>query len=119
MIQLETPYTRELVPGLRAQVSTRLRARTLALTQTKDGPTSAERDKIISEFDQWTPEQVYAQCPFESFLNTYPRRDFTKLFEWEKQLQSHMEKDLSVWVNNIIATIQNQLWPKRNPFTNS
>jgi hypothetical protein len=117
MIQLEKPYQREMIPGLRQLINTKVRARSLKMIQLTKAPFGGhERDQILSAFDQWTNEQVYQSSPFYNVIERYPgKSDVTKLYDFEKELARHTgkEKDMNEWANKIISMIQEELWPKK------
>jgi hypothetical protein len=117
MIQLEKPYQREMIPGLRQLITHKVRARSLAMTNLNTTPFSrTERDHILSAFDLWTNEQVYQSSPFYSVIERFPGNDdLTKLYDFEKELARHTgkEKDMNEWANKIISMIQEELWPKK------
>jgi hypothetical protein len=117
MIQLEKPCQREMIPGLRQLITTKVRARSLAMTNlNKASFGMRDRDKILSAFDLWTHEQVYQSSPFYNVIERYPgTSDVTKLYDFEKELARHTgkEKDMNEWANKIISMIQEELWPKK------
>jgi hypothetical protein len=117
MIQLEKPYQREMIPGLRQLITIKVRARSFAMIQLTKAPFGGhDRDKILSAFDQWSNEQVYKSCPFSNVLESFPGNDdLTKLYDFQKELARHTgkEKDMNEWANKIISMIQEELWPKK------
>jgi hypothetical protein len=117
MIQLEKPYQREMIPGLRQLITTKVRARSLAMVNLTKAPFGmTERDQILSAFDLWTHEQVYQSSPFYNVIETYPgTSDFFKLGLFQKDLARYTgeEKSMNEWANKIISMIQEELWPKK------
>ena len=116
MVVLETPYRHEPIPGIRSKVD---KAVNRSLNASIDhNANNYERLKqlrhIQTEYTNLTTEEVYALCPFSTFLESYPdRSDWTALSGFQKKLDSHMRKELVTWAQNIITHLRERLYPKK------
>lgn len=117
MIALEKTYQRETIPGLRKIVDAVVQSRSLTISQSNSSKiaSSEKRNELLDAYEQWTPAEVYALCPFKSLLDTYPRDDYDRLYQWERQMRQHTDdsKEMNGWANAIIDALCEQLWPKR------
>ena len=117
MVILETTYRHEPIPGIRGKVD---KAANRSLNASIDCiPNNYERLKqlrhIQTEYPNLTTEEVYALCPFSTFLNTYPdRSDWTDLYDFQGKLDQHMREELKTWVRNIIEHLEQRLYPRKS-----
>jgi hypothetical protein len=119
MIVLDKTYRKEPIPGLLALITARVRSRSLDMIQLRTPPFDhGMRDDIVSEFDQWEVDRVYACSPFADLLNAYPgpRGGMNELYEYEKRLKDKMsdDKEMNAWANNIITIIHRELAPPKS-----
>jgi hypothetical protein len=116
MVQLEKPYRKERIPGLRTKVDKAVE-RSLN-TFIEKNPNNYERLQkfrhIMTEYPNLTNEEVYDLCPFSTFLDTYPdRSDWTALYEFQGKMDQHMREEMKAWVRNIIEHLEQRLYPKK------
>jgi hypothetical protein len=119
MIVLDKTYQKEPIPGLRSQITGRVRSRSLDMLQLKVPPFDHRmRDDIVSAFDQWEVERVYACCPFADLLNAHPGpgAGMNALYEYENALREKTsdDKEQNEWANNIITIIHKELAPPKS-----
>jgi hypothetical protein len=119
MIVLDKAYRKEPIPGLRSRITGRVRSRSLDMLQLKVPPFDrGMRDDIVSAFDQWDADRVYACCPFANTLDAYPGPNggMNELHEYEKRLREKTDddKEMNAWANNIITIIHRELAPPKS-----
>ena len=115
MIKLDTPYEKELIPGLRQSVDRSVRRR---LNDIEDSVTNTLDTVAVWEaYQKWSATEVYAQCPFSGTLSEFPGlSDWTALGEFSRRLHkfTNDQKEMNAWANAVIEAIKAQLWPKKS-----